>query len=342
MNEMAVDLAAVESWMDAQGLGSGPIEGVRVLKGGSQNVLLRFARSHAAYVLRRGPVHLRADSNDAMRREMRVLAALRSTSIPHPRLIACCPDESVLGGAAFYLMEEVDGVNATVELADAHRSAEVRRAMGLAAVDVAAALGSVDHAEIGLGDLGRSAGFLERQVPRWLAHLASYDQYGGYSTTSLHVDDVAGWLEEHQPLTFVPGLMHGDLHLANMLFAHDGPQVAAIVDWEMCTVGDPLLDLGWLMATWPGEDWIGLGGALAKAGGLPRPDELADRYARSTTRDLSAITWYEILAALKFAVLVEGTHARACAGLAPLNVGNHLHRMATSALARARSRIATN
>ncbi len=103
------------------------------------------------------------------------------------------------------------------------------------------------------------------------------------------------------------------------------PEVAAIVDWEMCTVGDPLLDLGWLLATWPSERDPGIGGALAALGGLPTRDELVARYTERSTRDLSAVAWYEVMASFKLGIVLEGTHARAFAGKAPVEVGDLLH-----------------
>ena len=121
--------------------------------------------------------------------------------------------------------------------------------------------------------------------------------------------------------------MHGDYHLANVLYRYDGPALAAIVDWEMCTIGDPLLDLGWLLATWPDpqEPAATVGAGLAAAGGLPSPDEIVARYAEGSARDLSAIRWYGVLACFKLGIVLEGTHARAFAGKAPKPVGDMLH-----------------
>ena len=155
--------------MDDQGLPRGPLERIELLAGGTQNVLVRFARAGREYVLRRGPRHLRPKSNDALRREARVLAALADTDVPHPRFIAGCLDESVMGGAVFYLMEPVDGFNPTTGLPALHASdPAIRHEMGLEAADAIARLGRVDHLAVGLADFGRPEGFLERQVPRWL------------------------------------------------------------------------------------------------------------------------------------------------------------------------------
>jgi aminoglycoside phosphotransferase (APT) family kinase protein len=338
-----IDFDALAAWMDDQGLPAGPIESVETLVGGTQNVLVRFDRAGRTFVFRRGPWHLRPKSNDMMRREMRVLAALAGSDVPHPALLAACPDESVLGGAAFYLMEAIDGFNPSVELPALHAGdAFVRHAMGLHAAGAAAALGAVDHEAVGLGDFGRPDGFLERQVPRWLDELASYSLHEGYPGPDIPgLDAVAGWLDANRPASFTPGISHGDYHLANLLYRYDGPEVAAIVDWEMCTVGDPLLDLGWLLATWPSADDPGIGGALGGLGGLSSRDELVAHDSERSTRDLSAIAWYEVMACFKLGIVLEGTHARAFAGKAPVEVGDLLHAttlvLFSRALARSRA-----
>jgi aminoglycoside phosphotransferase (APT) family kinase protein len=338
-----VDFAVVAEWMDSQGLTGGAIQDVRPIDGGTQNVLLRFTRGGRSFVLRRGPRHLRPNSNDVLRREMRVLAALAGADVPHPRLIAACPDESVLGDAVFYLMEPVDGFSAAVELPPLHASdRNIRRDMGFAAADALAALGAVDHTAVGLGDFGRPEGFLERQVPRWLHELDSYARHNGYPGPDIPgVGAVASWLDRNRPVHWSPGILHGDYHLANVMYSYTGPRVAAIVDWEMCTVGDPLLDLGWLLATWPGQDDVGdIGGALVRAGGLPTPGELVARYAQRSARDTSAITWYTVLACFKLGIVLEGTHARACAGKAPKATGDRLHETALGLFTRARTQAA--
>jgi aminoglycoside phosphotransferase (APT) family kinase protein len=333
-----VDLAAVVRWAVGQGLPDGAVQDVRRIGGGTQNVVLRMRWAGRDLVLRRPPEHPRAGSNAALRREMQVLAALGGTDVPCPGLVAGCADESVLGGVVFYLMEAVDGLNPGETLeAPYDRDPVARRA---AALDVAAALarlGAVDHEAIGLGDVGRPEGFLARQVPRWLDHLASYDKIPGYPDPALpHVEELARWLTAHRPPDGPPGIVHGDYHLNNVLLARDTPRVAAIVDWEMCTVGDPLLDLGWLLITWPeGRAEPVTGGPFAALGGLPDARELCETYAARSNRDLSMVDWYTALAALKFAVVVEGTHARALAGQADEATGRWLHRAAVGALERA-------
>jgi aminoglycoside phosphotransferase (APT) family kinase protein len=338
-----IDQVALAGWMDDQDLGAGqPIENLRPLSGGTQNVMVRFERGGRSFVFRRGPWHLRPKSNDQLRREMQVLAALAGSDVPHPGFIAGCADEGVLGDAVFYLMEPVDGFNPSVELPEFHASsAEVRHAMGLSAADAIAALGAVDYQAVGLSDLGKPDGFLERQVGRWLDELDTYAKHEGYPGPDIPgLDEVAKWLDANLPASsYRPGISHGDYHLANMMFRYDSSDVAAIVDWEMVTIGDPLLDVGWLLGTWPEEGSFNVGGTLAGAGGLPTGAELVARYAERSTRDLSAINWYEVLACFKLGIVLEGTHARAFAGKAPKPIGDLLHASTLGLFARAVRRI---
>jgi len=323
-----VDLNAVAEWMSQQGLGQGPLADVSDVTGGTQNVMLRFTRAAARTGGRRGPRHLRPRSNSVILRETKVLAALAGSDVPHPHLIATCEDPGVLGDAVFYLMEPVDGFNAGEGLPPLHAGdPAVRFQMGLSMADALAKLGAVDHVAVGLADFGKPAGFLERQVPRWLSELDSYREYANYPGPDIPgVDQVAAWLERRRPTNWAPGIMHGDYHAANVMFSRTGPEVVAIVDWEMCTIGDPLLDLGWLLATWRQPDGSSVfSHALGGQDGLASTDDLFQRYAANTTRDLSRITWYTVLACFKLGIVIEGTLARACAGKAEKEVGDQLH-----------------
>jgi len=333
-----VDLDRVATWMDARGLGSGPITHVERLGGGTQNVLLRFERAGRAYVLRRPPEHKRQNSDETMRREARMLAALAGSAVPHPGLIAAEPSIDVIG-AAFYLMEPIDGFHAPSGLPEPHRSdPALRHGMGLAMVDGIVALGAVDHVAVGLAELGRTERYLERQVERWRSQLASYSALPGYGGPDIPgVERVARWLDDNRPSTFRAGIIHGDFHLSNVLFSRTGPELAAIVDWELTTIGDPLLDLGWLMATWPADDGTQIGGAMAVHpwSGFPSVDELVAHYRARSDRDLSAIEWYGVLACYKLGIILEGTHARAAAGQAPRETGDMLHAMTVGLFQRA-------
>lgn len=336
------DLDAIAGWMSGQGLGDGPLQNVAAIGGGTQNVMLRFERSGRPFVFRRGPHHLRPVSNKVILRETRVLAALAGTDVPHPRLIAACDDTAVLGDAVFYLMEPVDGFNAGEALPPLHATDPgVQFQMGLSMADALARLGAVDHVAVGLADFGKPDGFLERQVPRWLSELEGYSAFENYPGPDIgDVAGVARWLEERRPEHWTPGIMHGDYHGANVMFSRTGPELVAIVDWEMCTIGDPLLDLGWMIATWrmPGQEDV-LGQALMDAEGLCSTTDLVNRYADNTTRDLSNLTWYAVMACFKLAIILEGSNARAAAGLAPKEIGDLLHTATVRLLQRAQALI---
>ncbi|MGW5149385.1 phosphotransferase family protein [Rhodococcus koreensis] len=333
-----VDLVALQNWVHDAKLGSGPLTDVRGIGGGTQNIMLRFSCDNREFVLRRGPAHLRSTTNDNLRREIRLLTALADTPVPHAKLIHACLDETILGGSVFYLMEPIDGFNAAVELPEPHASTpSIRHQMGLSAVEALAELSMVDYTAVQLGDFGRPEGFLDRQVPRWLRELDTYAHSNGYPGHGFPVEKVAGWLSRNQPTSGPVGIMHGDYHLANVMFGYGSPHVAAIVDWEMATIGDPMLDLGWLLATWPepGQAHDVIGSELARAGALPPAHELVRIYGERTGYDVSAADWYAVLACFKLGILLEGTYARACAGLAPADVGHRLHHTAEALFARA-------
>ena len=334
-----VPLQALAAWMDGQGLGEGPILRPVLMAGGTQNILLRFDRAGRTFVLRRPPKHLRANSNETMRREARVLAALKGTPVRHPGLIAACPDEDVLG-AAFYLMEPVDGFTPRDEMPALHAGdAAIRHRMGLEMVDAIAALGQVDYVARGLADLGRPDGFLERQVGRWRAQLESYHEHPGWPGLAglPGVDAIGRWLDDNRPRDFRPGLIHGDFHFANVLFRRDSGDLAAMVDWELVTVGEPMVDLGVLLSNWP-EDGAETG-PVRPWPGFPTRAELIARYAQQTGRDVASAGWYEVLACYKIGCILEGTYARACAGRAPKETGDFLHTQTLNLFQRALKKI---
>jgi aminoglycoside phosphotransferase (APT) family kinase protein len=337
-----IDLEALAQWMDGRlGDPGARIEKAETLGGGTQNILLRFQRADRTYVLRRPPRRPRPESNEVMRREMKVLAALSGSAVPHPRLIAGEGDPAVLG-TAFYLMEPVDGFNATETLPPLHAgSGAARRRMGEAIVDGAVALSRVDSTIDGLADLGKLDGWLERQVPRWRGQIDGYAKFDGWTGPDQlpHLDRICAWLEANRPPSLRPGLIHGDYHLANVMYRNDSPELAAIVDWELASRGDPLLDLGWLTATWqdPAEGGDRAGGPLWDD--LPTLGEIVERYLSATGRSAVEAQWYSVLAPFKLGAILEGSHARACAGLTPKPIGDRLHDHAVSLFERARRRI---
>jgi aminoglycoside phosphotransferase (APT) family kinase protein len=323
--EVLAPLPLVTAWMDGQGLGEGPIENPRLLPGGTQNILLRFTRAGRDYVLRRPPKHLRANSNETMRREARVLAGLAGSDVPHPALIAACPAEDVIG-ASFYLMQPIEGFTPRDEMPALHAGdASIRHTMGLEMVDAIAALGQVDYAAVGLSDLGRVDGFLDRQVGRWRKQLESYAEFPGWPGLANlpNVDAVGTWLTANQPKSFTPGLIHGDFHFGNVLYDRHSGRMAAMVDWELTTLGDPLIDLGWLLQAWP-EDGATVG-PVTPWDGFPKRAELVARYEARSGKRVDDPDWYEVLACYKLGSILEGTFARACAGMAPKATGDALH-----------------
>ncbi len=338
--QAAVDLEALAAWMDGQGLGRGPIHEVTALSGGTQNIMLKFMRADRQYVLRRPPPHPRNNSNETMRREMQVLRGLRDSDVPHARLIAAYPGTQILG-CSFYLMEPVAGFNATVGLPPLHAAdASIRHRMGLSLIDGLVRLARVDYRAAGLEGLGKTDGFLERQVSRWSKQLSSYRDYAGWPGPAEipGVNRVASWLEKHRPSEFTPAIMHGDYHLANVMYRNDGPELAAIVDWELATLGDPLLDLGLLLTTWPRPD-DPTSMKIEPWNGFPDTSDLTAHYATNSGRDLSALPWYEVLACFKLGILLEGTFARACAGQADMRTGERFHARTCALLLRALNRV---
>jgi aminoglycoside phosphotransferase (APT) family kinase protein len=332
-----VQTVALEQWMTQQGLEQGPLRDFVPLSGGTQNVLLRFRRGNRSFVLRRPPPHPRPESNNTMRREARMLAALAETTVPHPRLIAACAEDDVLG-VAFYLMEPVDGFNPATGLPALHSQPAAQRRMGMALVDAVLTLGAIDYRAVGLADLGKPENYLERQVARWKSQLDGYQQFAGWPGPSglRDVERIAHWLDAHRPGRFDPGIIHGDYHLGNVMYRHDAPELAAVVDWELTTIGDPLLDLGWLLATWPGEDLpVSVSLNVQPWVGFPTRFELIERYRAGSSRDMSAIAWYATLACFKLGIILEGTYARACAGKADRETGDALHAATVGLLQRA-------
>ena len=321
-----VDPDVLRGWMDGKGLGSGPLEAMEAITGGTQNLLLRFVREGRTYVLRRPPEHKRANSDETMRREARELGALADTDVPHPRLSAAEADESVLG-AAFYLMEPIDGFQATSGLPELHAGdPAVRRSMGFSFVDALLSLHAVDPATKDLDGFGKPEGYLERQVPRWQAQLESYNEMDGYPGPDLpHLAEIQAYLEANRPDPSPTGIIHGDYHLANVMFRPDRGEIAAIVDWELATQGDPLIDLGLIVAFWPEPGGEAGMMSVQPWEGFPSIGELVAHYDDHSPRSIDALDWYAVLACYKTGIILEGTHARAFAGKAPKEFGDLLH-----------------
>lgn len=319
-------VAALTSWVRAQGLGES-VSDVVPLTGGSQNVVVRLSIDGRRLVLRRPPPHPRPNSDRTMQREIAVLRTLAGSVVPHPEIVAACEDLDVLG-VVFYLMDEVDGFNPGNEIAQAYvHDPAMRHEVGLNYAADVARLGQASWRGSPLEEWKRPGSFLERQVPQWRNAVAAYRQQDGYVHDSLPgVDELCDWLEAHQPAGYRPGIVHGDIHLNNTMLRRQTPEVAAFVDWEMCTVGDPLLDLGWMLVCWPIEpNPLGSAGYLAELGGLASRAELLQAYLGAGGQPADHLDWYLALACVKLGVVIEGTWVRYLAGRATREAGQRLH-----------------
>jgi aminoglycoside phosphotransferase (APT) family kinase protein len=309
-----IDAERVSEWMDAQGLpGAGEKLQYTYISGGSQNEIFRLRRGDLDCVMRRPPKKAPPGRDEGILREWRIIEALEGTDVPHTAAIAVCTDTSVLG-CTFYLMGFVDGWS-PMNMGDGWPSpfdtdVEARQGLAFQLVDGIAKLSKVDWRAKGLTDLGRPDGFHDRQVDRWLAFLERV------KTRDLPGLDVASeWLRTHRPLDFIPGIMHGDYQFANVMFGHGAPgRLAAIVDWEMGTIGDPKLDLGWVVQDWPEDTTTGEGSSYVDIKGMPGKSELLEYYAKESGRQVDDMDYYTILARWKLGIVLEQGYTRAIQG----------------------------
>lgn len=334
------------AWADdaAPWLGDGKLE-LSILAGGTANLVCTVSRGNEKMVLRRPPRDPRPDSFRIIEREARLLGALRNSDVPHPKLAAACSDHSVIG-APFYIMAWVDGwlghgMPANPEPYD--RPGEALRNLPFALVDGIVALSKVDYKQVGLDGFGKPDGFLRRQAERWSSQLASYRETENYDGREIPGLAYAGdWLAANVPEMSPAGIIHGDYSLGNAMF-HWGtpPRLAAMIDWELGTIADPLLDLGWVLYAYRGRDETEAPAGYFDASPFPYREELRDYYAERTGRDVSNLSYYMILAQYKLAVIMERQVARAAAGKQSVQSGTFAHefvlRLADRAAAMARA-----
>ncbi|MFM7489854.1 MAG: phosphotransferase family protein [Actinomycetota bacterium] len=306
-----VDLPKVTNWLEANVAGArGPFT-FDLIAGGHSNLTYRVTSATGErFVLRRPPLgHVLASAHD-MSREHRIIAALRDTPVPVAPAVGFCDDPDV-SGVPFYVMKFVDGlVIRDREAAEKLLTPDARRRASESIVDTMAAIHAVDPAAVGLGELGRHDGYIARQLKRW------YGQWNAQKTRDLSAvdrvhDELLACVPEQGPAT----LVHGDYRLDNCMVDSSG-QVIAVLDWEICTLGDPMADLGLLMVYWTGPDddqssWTN--GSCTAPGFLNR-HTLAERYTTVSGRDTSQLDFYVAFAYWKLACILEGVYARYLGG----------------------------
>jgi aminoglycoside phosphotransferase (APT) family kinase protein len=313
-----IDVARVTAWLHAHVEGTEAAALTFELVGdGRSNLTYRVANAAGTWALRRPPLgHIVATAHD-MRREFRVLRGVTGRGFPAPRPIALCEDPKV-NEHPFYVMEYVDGVILTDRLpAGFATEPGERRAISRAFVETMARLHAIDYEAIGLGDFGRPAGYLERQVKRWAV------QWEANKTRELPaIDELQRRLERALPAQAGSTIVHGDYRLGNIILAREEPgRIAAVLDWEMSTLGDPLADLGYTLAYWrgpadtrPQPGSLKTAAQVTSAAGFFRREELIAEYERLSGRDVSHIDFYEVFAYYKLAVISEGIYRRIVEG----------------------------
>ena len=298
---IGLDLEKLASYMDC-----GPLSG-ELIPGGKSNLTYKVFAGPETWIVRRPPLgHVLATAHD-MAREHRIITALRPTAVPVPRTIALCTDENVVG-APFYIMEFIEGaIYRTSADTAALGRARLEKITG-SLTDVLARLHAVEPESVGLRDFGRPDGYMQRQLSRWRKQLEA-----SRSRDLPGIDELHARLEENIPPAKHVGIVHGDYRLDNVIVHEHNDDVAAVLDWEMSTLGDQLADLGLLLMYWE---------LLTKGGGLfgdpPAgdwyPTDLAEKYARASGADLSRLNWYIAFANFKLAVIAEGIHFRYISG----------------------------
>ena len=307
-----IEVEATTAWFAANVPGARPPLTFRLIAGGRSNLTYQVLDFRGgSWVLRRPPLSGVLPSAHDMGREHRIISALRDTPVPVPEAVGLCQDPSVIG-APFYVMGYVDGIvprdEPTVAAAFDERQ---RAAAARSLVEVLVALHEVDPVAVGLGDLGRRDGYIERQLRRWSR------QWEQSKTRELPAMEEAGRrLAARVPAQQGPGtIVHGDYRLDNLILEPAGG-VLAVLDWELCTLGDPLADVGLLMVYWsePGDDVLPLDSTVTALPGFPRAAEVAAAYASSSGRDLSELDFYVAFGYWKLAAILEGVYARSAAG----------------------------
>jgi aminoglycoside phosphotransferase (APT) family kinase protein len=311
-----IDAPRVTGWFEANVPGCEPPLSFTLIAGGRSNLTFRVVDGAGnVYALRRPPLsHVLPTAHD-MSREHRVITAVGPTDVPVPLTFGLCTDPEV-NGQPFYVMEFVDGlIVRSADDAERELDMAARQRAGESLAETLAALHAVDVDQVGLGDFAKREGYIERQLRRW------YEQFRnstveGLDTTAI-VSEVHDRLAAQVPAQVGTAIVHGDYRMDNTVLGPDG-SVRAVLDWEICTLGDPLADMGLLMVYWtdPGDEGALIGVTPTTAPGFPSRDEIKARYARASGRDLAQLDFYVAFGFWKLACIVQGVYARYAGGAA--------------------------
>jgi aminoglycoside phosphotransferase (APT) family kinase protein len=309
-----INAANVTGWFVAHVTDIAPPLTFTLIAGGRSNLTFRVEDADGrAWALRRPPVHHVLPTAHDMVREHRLMHALGPVGIPVPKTIGLCTDETV-NERPFFVMEYVDGhILRSAPEAEAAFDEATRRSVGDHMADTLAALHAVDSDAVGLGDLGRHEGYIERQLKRWSGQYAQM-QVDGVDHGGV-VEQVSGELARRAPPQQRTSVVHGDYRMDNVVL-DDAGSVRAILDWEICTLGDPLADVGLLMVYWAdrADETPVLGMSATTAPGFSTRAEVVERYAKSSDLDLSGIDYYVAFGYWKLACILQGVYARYVAG----------------------------
>ena len=306
-----IDAGGVTAWLEAHAPDVAPPLRFSLIAGGRSNFTYTVTDSAGArFVLRRPPLGPLLPSAHDMGREHRIMTALAGSPVPVPPVVGLCTDETVTG-APFYVMRFVDGLILRDPDAVAPVAEPIRTAAAEALVDILAALHDVDPDTVGLGGLGRRDGYVERTLRRWRGQWEK-----SKSREIPLIEDVADRLAADIPAAGPARIVHGDFRLDNTIVSPDDGSVLAVLDWELCTLGDPLADVGMLVVYWtePGDEMSALSWAPTVAPGFPGRKDVIARYAAASGRDLSELDYYVALGYWKIAVILEGVYVRYASG----------------------------
>jgi aminoglycoside phosphotransferase (APT) family kinase protein len=305
-----IDAEGLEAWFRGNAPSVEPPLGYRRISGGRSNLTFEVSdRAGGRWALRRPPLGKRLGSAHDMGREHKVISALAATEVPVPPVVGLCEEESV-NGAPFYVMEWVEGPVLRSRTEAQAFSPEERGSIGERVIETLVEIHAIDPDSVGLGELGRREGYVERQLRRWSGQWEKSKTREVPLVEEVH-DRLAARVPEQGPATIV----HGDYRLDNMILNPAG-EVAAVVDWELCTLGDPLADVGLLVVYWSeaGDDLIPLIDPPTQAEGFQTRPQIRERYASSSGRDLAELDYFVALGYWKLAVILQGVFARYAKG----------------------------